>query len=98
LFDGPATAPLAPLRLVILDNAHIHHGLQPEIVDRWRVDHRLVLWHLPPYSHELNTIENIWREARYRWRRFVTWSCQELETEVRNLLEGRGAKYQGSFA
>jgi len=39
-----------PLTLVVLDNARTHHNIDPEKLDEWLVEHRLLLMHLPPYS------------------------------------------------
>lgn len=96
--DGLAVQAEAPLTVVVLDNAPIHHDFAPAALDRWLIDHRLVLLHLPPYSPELNPIETLWREAKYRWRRFTTWTLAQLEIEVRNLLDSFGSKYKISFA
>jgi hypothetical protein len=52
-----------PLTIVVLDNATIHHGIDPEKLDDWLINHRLVLRHLPPYSPELNPIEIVWKQA-----------------------------------
>ncbi len=38
------------LTLVVLDNASMHHDIDPEKLEDWLVNHRLVLMHLPPYS------------------------------------------------
>lgn len=88
----------APLTLVVLDNATIHRDFPQDTLERWLVNHRLVLLYLPTYSPELNPIEILWREAKYRWRRFRTWTRDHLDTEVRNLLKGFGTKYKIGFA
>ncbi|WP_404841974.1 transposase [Burkholderia vietnamiensis] len=38
------------------------------------IDHHALLFYLPAYSPELNMIEIVWRQLKYRWRRFVTWT------------------------
>ncbi|PPD17014.1 MAG: transposase, partial [Methylobacter sp.] len=38
-----------PLTLVVLDNARIHHNIDPDKRDEWLVEHRLILMYLPPY-------------------------------------------------
>jgi transposase len=96
--DGLAAQAEASLTVVVLDNAPIHHDFDPVTLDRWLIDHRVVLLHLPPYSPELNPIEILWREAKYRWRRLTTWTLAQLEIEVRNRLDGFGSKYKISFA
>ncbi|MGY6256867.1 IS630 family transposase [Paraburkholderia fungorum] len=42
------------MTVVVLDNASIHHNIDQEMIDRWFVEHRMVLFYLPPYSPELN--------------------------------------------
>ena len=86
-----------PLTLVVLDNAKIHHHFDTKKLDEWLIDHRLVLMHLPPYSPELNPIEIVWKQAKYHWRRFVTWSKEELAQEVQNLINGVGTDFIISF-
>jgi transposase len=87
-----------PLTLVVLDNAKIHHNIDPKKLDEWWVEHRLVLMHLPPYSPELNPIEIVWKQAKYHWRRFVTWSKDELLEEVQKLMNGIGSDYKIGFS
>ncbi|MCI0564381.1 MAG: IS630 family transposase [Nitrososphaera sp.] len=87
-----------PLTLVVLDNARTHHNIDPDILDGWLVEHRLVLMHLPPYSPELNLIEIVWKHLKYHWRRFVTWSKEELFEQVQNLMTGIGSSFKISFS
>jgi hypothetical protein len=56
--------------VVVLDNASIHHHIDDKKIAAWR-DRRLTLFHLPVYSPELNPIEILWRQAKYRWRKFT---------------------------
>jgi transposase len=86
-----------PLTIVVLDNASIHHGIAPEKLDDWLINHRLVLMHLPPYSPELNPIEIVWKQAKYHWRRFATWTKEQLLEEVQNLMASIGSAYKISF-
>lgn len=87
-----------PLTLVVLDNASMHHAIDPETLDEWLVHHRLVLMHLPPYSPELNLIERVWKHAKYQWRRFETWAKEQVREEVIKLMHGFGTSYKISFA
>lgn len=87
-----------PLTLVVLDNARIHHGIDSAILDKWLVNHRLVLVHLPPYSPELNPIEIVWKQAKYHWRRFVTWSKEQLLNEVQGLMQKIGKTFKICYA
>jgi hypothetical protein len=36
--------------VVVLDNASIHHDIDHETLDRWLIEHRMMLFYLPPYS------------------------------------------------
>jgi hypothetical protein len=56
---------------------------------------------LTPAGHPLIRMKILFKEPGpplYRWRRFATWTLDQLETEVRNLLEGFGSQYKISFA
>jgi len=90
--------PRLPLTIVVLDNATIHHGIDPEKLDDWLINHRLLLMHLPPYSPELNPIEIVWKQAKYHWRRFATWTTDQLLEEVQNLMVNIGSTYKIGFA
>ncbi|MBM2886806.1 IS630 family transposase [Chromobacterium phragmitis] len=83
---------------VVLDNARIHHGIEQATLDRWLVQHRMVLFYLPTYSPELNLIEMVWKHAKYHWRRFITWTRETLDAEISALLGGYGDKFQINFS
>jgi transposase len=51
--------------VVVLDNASIHHAIDPAVHARWLGEHRVQLFYLPPYSLELNLIEIVWKQAKY---------------------------------
>jgi transposase len=87
-----------PLTIVVLDNATIHHGMDPEKLDDGLIHHRLLLMHLPPYSPELNPIEIVWKQAKYHWRRFATWTKEQLLEAVQNLMASIGSTYKIGFA
>lgn len=87
-----------PLTVVVLDNASIHHNIDAEKLDEGLIEHRLILLHLPPYSPELNPIEMVWKHAKYHWRRFVSWSKDQLFAEVQKLMEGVGSEFIIGFA
>ena len=84
--------------VVVLDNASIHHNLDKETIDRWFLEHRMVLFYLPPYSPELNLIEILWKHAKYHWRRFVSWTKETIDAEIGKLLDGFGSKFQIKFS
>ena len=79
---------------IILDNARIHHGLDTAITLRWMTEHNTFLCYLPPYSPELNMIEILWKQAKYHWRAFVTWSKDSFRENVKDLLDGYGTKFR----
>jgi len=84
--------------VIVLDNASIHHGIDQAILHRWLVEHKTLLFYLPPYSPELNVIEMVWRHAKYHWRRFVNWSRESIDAEIEQLLSEYGNKYQMCFS
>jgi transposase len=84
--------------IVVLDNAKIHHGINEKTLHRWLVEHSLLLLYLPAYSPELNLIEIIWKQAKYHWRRFVTWTKETIDDEIAALLGGYGSKFEISFS
>ncbi|REF28645.1 transposase [Xenorhabdus cabanillasii] len=81
------------LTFVVLDNAPIHHGIEAEIQKRWLYEHNLFLFYLPAYSPELNLIEIVWKQAKYHWRRFITWTQETMENELNTLLGGYGNRF-----
>jgi transposase len=64
--------------VVVLDNASCHtSGAFKECLERWSAQ-GLIVYNLPPYSPELNSIERFWKELKYQlmpaeaWERFTT--------------------------
>ncbi len=84
--------------VIVLDNASIHHNIDQEIIDRWSLEHRMVLFYLPPYSPELNLIEILLKHAKYHWRRFVTWTKDTIDAEIETLLGGYGSEFEIRFS
>ena len=93
----PAIAKPVPT-FIILDNARIHHGLDDSLTLRWMKEFNTFLCYLPPYSPELNMIEILWKQAKYHWREFTTWSKDAFRSKISELLDGFGSKFQISFA
>lgn len=64
--------------VVVLDNASCHtsHAFKA-CVERWAA-RGLLVYHLPPYSPELNSIERLWKKLKYQlmpaeaWEKFST--------------------------
>lgn len=64
--------------VVVLDNASCHTSAAfNACLDRWAA-RGLLIYHLPPYSPELNAIELLWKKLKYQllpikaWERFST--------------------------
>lgn len=83
---------------IVLDNARIHHGLDAATELRWMTQFNTSLCYLLAYSPELNKIEILWKQAKYHWRAFVTWSNESFRAEVAQLLNGFGSKFKINFA
>jgi transposase len=83
---------------IILDNARIHHGLDDDTTLRWMSDYNTFLCYLPPYSPELNMIEILWKQAKYHWREFITWSKDSFRNHIQSLLDGFGTEFQINFS
>lgn len=82
---------------IILDNARIHHNLDDNVTLRWMKEFNTFLCYLPPYSPELNMIEILWKQAKYHWREFATWSKDSFRAKISELLNGFGTEFQIDF-
>ncbi|WP_080424631.1 transposase [Burkholderia ubonensis] len=96
--DGLLAAGDGRPTVIVLDNASIHHGIDLATRDRWLMDHRALLFYLPAYRPELNKIEIAWRQLKYRWRNFVTWTKETIDAELAELLRGYGSALQTNFS
>ena len=90
---------LSKATVLVLDRASIHtaKALQ-EARARWQKK-GLHLFFLPSYSPELNVIERLWQEIKYRW--LPLWAYEgweKLKAALDEVLVGVGEKYQISFA
>ncbi|MDE1480733.1 IS630 family transposase [Xenorhabdus bovienii] len=86
------------LTFLVLDNARIHLGIETKIKVEWLREHNMFLLYLPAYSPELNLIEIVWKQAKYHWRRFITWTKETMEEELNTLLGGYGNKFAINFS
>jgi transposase len=84
--------------IVVLDNASIHGHIPEEKEREWLVNHKMLLWHIPPYSPELNIIEILWKHAKYHWRAFTTWTRECLAKEVDNIFGYYGKFFKIDYA
>jgi len=91
-------SPADKFTLLVMDNAFMHHNIDPEIIHLWLVRHRFVLLYLPPYSLELNLIEILWKHVKYHWRAFTSWTRDTLVQEAKTLLNGFGKTFHLRYA
>ncbi len=84
--------------IVVLDNASIHRSkLFKENIIKWELK-GLYLLYLPTYSPELNAIEILWREMKYRWFKLKAYeSFDTLQVHIDCLLSGFGGVYDINF-
>jgi len=85
--------------VVVLDNASIHTSkkFKSKIKD-WESS-GLYLLYLPPYAPELNPIEILWREMKYRKVDInALLSFDSLHAHVRELLESFASEWDINFA
>ena len=85
--------------VVILDNASIHRA---KVVQAKRAEWKgrgLTLYFIPPYSPELNLVERLWLELKYRWMDHPSYfeSLDELRTALDETLALIGTKYRITF-
>ena len=92
------SSPADKWTFLVMDNASMHHHIDPAITDRWLIKHRFLPLYLPPYSPELNLIEILWKHAKYHWRTFTSWTRDTLVQEVRTLLAGFGSRFHIRYA
>ncbi|WP_375542632.1 transposase [Paraburkholderia sp. CNPSo 3272] len=62
------------------------------------MEHKTLLFYLPPYSPELNLIKIVWKHFKYHWRRFVIWIQETIDAELADLLNGYRTKFQVNFS
>lgn len=84
--------------VLIIDNASIHRSKQ---MASWRKlleqEYSTSLYFLPAYSPELNRIEMVWRQMKYRWRDFKVMTADQIESWVGKVSDGFGSEYMFTF-
>ena len=63
--------------VLVLDNHRAHHA---KAVTAWLAEKQYVVLFLPPYSSDLNPIEQIWGIMKREWRKSLL--SQEFETKM----------------
>jgi transposase len=90
---------LTKFTVVVIDNASIHTAkVMTEKLPEWE-ERNLYLYFLPTYSPELNLIEILWRQVKYRWLSLQAYSSFEsLWNNLSEIFLGIGTKYKLYFA
>lgn len=85
-------------KLIILDNAPVHHGEEFEEELEELAELGIHLMYLPNYSPELNLIELLWKQIKYEWLPMNVYeSFQTLTEGLFKVLKGIGSKYRITF-
>jgi transposase len=84
--------------VIILDNASIHKSDEfKQNIELWEKQ-GLFIYFLPPYSPELNRIENLWRFIKYYWLSPSAYKgISSLREHLYEVLKNIGSKYQINF-
>lgn len=83
---------------VVLDNASIHTSIKfKERIKEWETT-GLTIFYLPPYSPQLNPIEQLWKFMKYYWIEFDAYkSAKHMRNYVEKVLAGYGTAYEIKF-
>jgi DDE superfamily endonuclease len=69
---------------LLLDNSSNH---KDKSVKKWLHDHGITVMDFPPYSPDLNPIENLWAHMKRRVKDHVVADVEELQTAVHDEWE-----------
>ena len=83
---------------LVIDNAPIHGSAAfVEMIPKWEAKN-LFLWFLPPYSPELNLIEILWKQIKYRWMPLNAYeSIKQLNESIDSILRNFGKQFKICF-
>lgn len=83
---------------LVIDNAPVHgSALFETMIPKWEASN-LYLWFLPPYSPELNLIEILWKQIKYRWMPTEAYeSFKNLTNCLDDILAGFGKQFEICF-
>lgn len=81
--------------IVVLDNAPTHTSRRfKEHIKIWE-EKGLRIFYLPPYSPQLNPIEQLWKFMKYYWIEFDAYkSVENMKNYVEKVIIGYGNKYE----
>ena len=85
--------------VAVIDNASIHTSNKfKAMLEIWE-SQGLKIFYLPPYSPQLNPIEQLWKFMKYYWIEFDAYkSAKHMQNYVEKVLIGYGSKYVVNFA
>ena len=74
-----------------MDNASVHtSGRITEAAERW-AERRLIIYNLPPYSPQLNDIEPVWKDIKYKHLPLTAWeTLKGMFWELVRIFRDRG--------
>ena len=76
---------------LVMDNARIHHARQAK---EYLVENQIKHIYLPPYSPDLNPIENIFGVLKQRYRSLgVPTTMAQMVTQIRTAIQGVNQDY-----
>jgi len=84
--------------VAVIDNASIHTSHKfKAMLETWE-SQGLIIFYLPPYSPQLNPIEQLWKFMKYYWIEFDAYkSTKHMQDYVEKVIIGYGTKYEIKF-
>jgi transposase len=84
--------------VVVLDNAAIHTSKKFKTkINEWK-EKGLTLFYLPPYSPQLNPIEQLWKFMKYHWIDLDAYkSIENMKNYVDDVIGNYGNKFEIIF-
>lgn len=85
--------------IVVIDNAPTHTSKKfKEQIKIWE-EKGLRIFFLPPYSPQLNPIEQLWKFMKYYWMEFDAYkSIENMKNYVEKVIIEYGNKYEVIFS
>ncbi len=84
--------------ILIVDNASIHRSKKMVVfLEMLKSDYSTSLYFIPAYSPELNRIEMVWKQMKYRWRDSKVMSGGRIKDWVYDISNQLGRKYMFTF-
>ena len=84
--------------VAVIDNASIHTSNKfTAMLEVWE-DKGLTIFYLPPYSPQLNPIEQLWKFMKYYWIELNAYkSTKHMQNYVEKIIIGYGKDYEINF-